>query len=213
MYYAMSYRLGRTEDDAEVKKAVDEVQEYYDAQDRRDWVEWAGKMLMPHLHVQIAMEKADTVRAEQDAMDDLRLPQERVQREEERAAKEVELEEKEAEYICQVNAKEINEDCFWELARELDLERAMGESIVEGLAMTQAMTQDKEVGESEWDESVEEEPEAEEKVVESSTISKGKQKAAPTRDKVYGAVEGPVSTLWKSSSTCANTNSYSATDA
>jgi hypothetical protein len=34
---------------------------------------------------------------------------------------------------------------------ELDLERVMGESVVEGLAMTQ----DEEVRESEWDESVE----------------------------------------------------------
>jgi hypothetical protein len=32
----MSYQLGCTEDDAEVKKAVDEAQEYYDAQDRRE---------------------------------------------------------------------------------------------------------------------------------------------------------------------------------
>jgi hypothetical protein len=54
------------------------------------------------------------------------------------------------------------------------------------------MTQDKEVGESERDESAEEEPEAEEKVVESSTISKGKWKAAPARAKVYTEVEGPV---------------------
>jgi hypothetical protein len=32
----MSYRLRRTEDDTEVKKAVDEVQEYYDAQEKRE---------------------------------------------------------------------------------------------------------------------------------------------------------------------------------
>jgi hypothetical protein len=41
-FYTMSYWLGYTEDDTEVKKAVDEAQEYYNAQDRRDWVEWAG---------------------------------------------------------------------------------------------------------------------------------------------------------------------------
>jgi hypothetical protein len=35
-----------------------------------------------------------------------------------------------------VNAKEIDEDQFWELVGELDLERAIGESVVEGLAMT-----------------------------------------------------------------------------
>jgi hypothetical protein len=40
----MSYQLGRTEDDAEVKKAVDEVQEYYDVQEKREWVDWAGKI-------------------------------------------------------------------------------------------------------------------------------------------------------------------------
>jgi hypothetical protein len=67
-YYAMSYRLGCTEDDAEVKKDVEEAQEYYDAQDKREWVEWAGKVLMPRLHAQIAMEKVDAARAEQDAM-------------------------------------------------------------------------------------------------------------------------------------------------
>jgi hypothetical protein len=79
------------------------------------------------------------------------------------------LEEKEAEYIRQVNAKEINEACFQELVAELDLERAMGESVAEG----PAMTQDEEVGESEQDESVEEEPESAAKVVKSSTVGKG----------------------------------------
>jgi hypothetical protein len=125
----------------------------------------------------------------------------------------VELEEKEAEYIRQMNAKEINKDQFLELVGELDLERVMGESVVEGPATTQATTQDEETGESEQEESVEEEPVAAEKAVESSTVGKGKQKAAPARAKVYRAVEGLVSTLLKSSSTCANTNSYSATDA
>jgi hypothetical protein len=47
-----------------VKKAIDEAQEYYDVQDRRDWVKWVGKMLMLHLHAQIAIEKADVARAE-----------------------------------------------------------------------------------------------------------------------------------------------------
>jgi hypothetical protein len=37
----MSYRLGCTEDDAEVKDTVKKAQGYYNAQDRRDWVEWA----------------------------------------------------------------------------------------------------------------------------------------------------------------------------
>jgi hypothetical protein len=46
VFYAMSYHLGCTEDDTEVKKAVDRVQEYYYVQDRRDWVEWADKTLM-----------------------------------------------------------------------------------------------------------------------------------------------------------------------
>jgi hypothetical protein len=40
----MSYQLGCTEDDAEVKKAVDEVQEYYDVQEKREWVDWVGKI-------------------------------------------------------------------------------------------------------------------------------------------------------------------------
>jgi hypothetical protein len=42
-------------------------------QDRRDWVEWVGKVHMPHLHAQIVMEKVDPVRAEQDAMDERQL--------------------------------------------------------------------------------------------------------------------------------------------
>jgi hypothetical protein len=55
-------------------------------------------------------------------------------------AKEVELDEKEMEYIRQVNTKEINEDWFQELVAELDLERAMGKSVAEGPATTQATT-------------------------------------------------------------------------
>jgi hypothetical protein len=62
----MSYQLGYMKDDAEVSKAVDEAQEYYNMQDRRDWVEWAGKILMPRLHAQIAMERADAARVEQE---------------------------------------------------------------------------------------------------------------------------------------------------
>jgi hypothetical protein len=104
------------------------------------------------------------------------------------------------EYIRQVNAKEIDEAWFWELVVELDIERAMGESIVEEPAMTQAMMQDEEVGESKWDESAKEEPEVVEKVVESSTVGKGKQKMAPARAKVYSKVDGPISDLPKSMS-------------
>jgi hypothetical protein len=61
----MSYRLGHTEDDIDVKNAVDEAQRYYDVQEKREWVEWAGKVLMPQLHVQIAMEQVDATKAEQ----------------------------------------------------------------------------------------------------------------------------------------------------
>jgi hypothetical protein len=67
----MSYRLGRKEDDAKVSKTVNEAQEYYNAQDKWEWVEWAGKILMLHLHAQIAMGKADTMRAEQEVAEEL----------------------------------------------------------------------------------------------------------------------------------------------
>jgi hypothetical protein len=66
----MSYHLGCTEDDVDVNKAVNEAQAYYDVQNKREWVEWVGKMLMPRLHAQIAMERADAERAEQDTMDE-----------------------------------------------------------------------------------------------------------------------------------------------
>jgi hypothetical protein len=78
---------------------------------------------------------------------------------------------------------------------ELDVERAMGESVVEGPATTQATTQDEDVGESEQEVSVEEELAAAENVVKSSTIGKGKRKAAPARGKVYATMDEPVSSL------------------
>jgi hypothetical protein len=59
------------------------------------------------------------------------------------------------------NAKEIDEEKFQELVNELDLERVMGESVMGGLATTQ----DEDVGESEREESAEEEPAAAEKAV------------------------------------------------
>jgi hypothetical protein len=183
-YYRMSYRLGRTEDDVDVKNAVDEVQKYYNVQEKREWVEWAGKILMPQLHAQMAMEQADAARAEQEE-----------QRNRERVQKEAELEEREMEYIRQVDAKEIDEEKFRELVNELDMERAMAESVADGPATTQATTQDEEAGESKREESAEEEPVAAEVVAESSTVGKGKRKAAPARAKVYAAVDGPVSTL------------------
>jgi hypothetical protein len=129
----MSYQLGCTEDNVNMKKAVDKAQQYYNAQDRRDWVEWAGKELMLRLHAQIAMEKADAVRAEQEELEEMRRQDEREQWEWEQAEKEAKLDKKEAEYIKQVNVKEIDEARFQELVGELDLERAMGESVAEGL--------------------------------------------------------------------------------
>jgi hypothetical protein len=56
-------------------------------------------------------------------------------------AKEAELEEREAEYIWQLNEKVIDAQRFRELI-ELDMERVMGESITEGLATMQ----DEEIG-------------------------------------------------------------------
>jgi hypothetical protein len=63
--------LGRTEDDVNVKKAVSEAQTYYNAQEKREWVEWAGKILMPRLHAQMAMEQADAIRAEQEELEEM----------------------------------------------------------------------------------------------------------------------------------------------
>jgi hypothetical protein len=60
----MFYHLGCTEDDVEVKKAVDEVQGVYDMHGKREWLEWAGKTLMLCLHMQMAMERVDAERAE-----------------------------------------------------------------------------------------------------------------------------------------------------
>jgi hypothetical protein len=75
----MSYHLARTEDDPEVKKAVNEAQRIYDMHGKREWVEWAGKTLMPRLHVQIEMERVDTMRAEQDVLEEERFQVERAQ--------------------------------------------------------------------------------------------------------------------------------------
>jgi hypothetical protein len=109
-YYKMSYQLSRTEDDTEVKNAVDEVQGVYDVRGKQEWVEWAGKTLLPRMYAQIEMERADAMRAEQDAIEEERYQAEWAQLEEERAAKEAELEKKEGEYIRQLDAKEIDEE-------------------------------------------------------------------------------------------------------
>jgi hypothetical protein len=195
--------LGHTEDDVDVKKAVDEAQAYYNVQEKREWVEWASNILMPRLHAQMAMEQADTMRAEQEELDEMRRQDER----EQRAEKEAEWEKREAEFIRQVDAKEIDDEWFQELVNELDLERAMAESVTEGLATTQ----DGEAGESEREESAEEELAVVEKAVESSTVRKGKRKAAPTRAKVYAAVDGPVRRQAKSTLIHINISAYSVT--
>jgi hypothetical protein len=66
----MSYHLARTEDDAEVKKAVNEAQGIFDTHGKREWVEWVGKTLMPCMNAQIAIERADAARAEQEALEE-----------------------------------------------------------------------------------------------------------------------------------------------
>jgi hypothetical protein len=125
----------------------------------------------------------------------MRQQDEREQQEWEWAEKEAELDEKEAEYIWQMNTKEINEDKFRELIGELDLERAMGKSVTKGPVIMQVTMQDEDIGESEWEESMEEELAAAAKAVESLTVSKRKRNVAPARANVYVAVEGPVSDL------------------
>jgi hypothetical protein len=132
--------LGRTEDDVDVKKAVDEAQVYYNTQEKREWVEWAGKILMPRLHAQMAMEQADAMRVEQEELEEMRRQDEVEQWEWEWAEKEAEWEKREAEFIRQVDVKEIDNERFWELVNELDLERAMAESVAEGPATTLATT-------------------------------------------------------------------------
>jgi hypothetical protein len=78
-YYKMSYNLSRMEDDTKVKKAVDEAQGVYDKHGKWEWVEWAGKTLMPRLHVQIEMERVDAMRVEQDAIEEEQYQAERAQ--------------------------------------------------------------------------------------------------------------------------------------
>jgi hypothetical protein len=109
-----------------------------------------------------------------------------------------------------LDAKEIDEEKFRKLIGELDMERAMAESVAEGPVTTQATTQDGEAGESEQEESAEEEPAVAEVVVESSTVRKGKGKAAPARAKVYATMDELVSDLPKSSSIRANLFAHSA---
>jgi hypothetical protein len=58
------------EDDAKVKNAIDEAQRVYDKHGKREWVEWAGKTLMPRLHMQTEMERADMMRVEQDVLEE-----------------------------------------------------------------------------------------------------------------------------------------------
>jgi hypothetical protein len=55
-----------------VVTAVDEAQGVYDVHGKWEWVEWAGKTLMLRLHTQIEMERADAMRAEQDAIEEER---------------------------------------------------------------------------------------------------------------------------------------------
>jgi hypothetical protein len=128
----------------------------------------------------MAMEQVDVTRAEQEE-----------QRDRERVQKEADLEEREMEYIWQVDVKEIDEVKFRELVNELDMERAMAESVTEG----PVMTQNEDVRESEQEESAEEEPVAAEIVVESLTVGKGKRKVVPRRAKVYAYMGEPVSNL------------------
>jgi hypothetical protein len=109
-YYCMSYCLGHTEDDINIKKAVDEAQEYYNMQEKQEWVEWAGKILMLRLHAQMVMEQADAMRAEQEELEESQRQDKKEQWEQERAEKEAKLEEREMEYIWQVDVKEIDEE-------------------------------------------------------------------------------------------------------
>jgi hypothetical protein len=125
--------------------------------------------------------------------------------------KEAEWEEREVEFIWQVDMKEIDDERFWELVNELDLERAMAESVAEGPATMQVTTQDGEVGESEREESAEEGPAAAEVAVASSTVGKGKRKVVPTRAEVYAAVDGLVRRQAKSTSIRTNMSAYSVT--
>jgi hypothetical protein len=46
---------------------IDEARNYFNNQDKREWVEWAGTISMPKLHAEMEMEKAAARRAQVEA--------------------------------------------------------------------------------------------------------------------------------------------------
>jgi hypothetical protein len=49
--------LGLTEDDQDISAIIEEARDYFNNKDKREWVEWAGMILMPKLHVEKVVAK------------------------------------------------------------------------------------------------------------------------------------------------------------
>jgi hypothetical protein len=81
--------LGRTKDNDDIKKVVNEAQAAFNGQEKQEWVDWAGKTLMQRMHTQMELGKWDEDITWQQAVNDEWLRAEEEQIEQKAAEQEV----------------------------------------------------------------------------------------------------------------------------
>jgi hypothetical protein len=78
-----AFSLGLAEDDQDIVAVIEEAWDYFNNQDKKEWVEWAGTILMPKLHAKMEMKKAVArrVQVETEGLDRIRKEEQKWEQE------------------------------------------------------------------------------------------------------------------------------------
>jgi hypothetical protein len=183
-----AFSLGLAEDDQDIVAVIEEAWDYFNNQDKKEWVEWAGTILMPKLHAKMEMKKAVArrVQVEAEGLDQIRKEEQKW--EQERLDREAEFDWRAEEIRQAFKSKKIDSKQLRKAAEALELERVTMESVAETPATTpyQTMTQDNK-GEDKVEDDIPESTKV--KVI---TPSSSKRKGRGDGSTIYAKVSGLV---------------------
>jgi hypothetical protein len=181
--------LGLTGGDQDIIAIIEEARDYFNNKDKREWVEWAGTILIPKLHAEMEMEKVAARRVQVEAERLERIRQEEQKQEKEQVDREAEFDRRAEEIRQAFKTKKIDGKQLREAVEALELEQVTVKSVAETPATTpyQTTMQDDE-GEDEIEEEV-----LELKRVKAIAPSSSKHKGQGDESTVYAEASGPVS--------------------
>jgi hypothetical protein len=136
-YYHLTSVSGEPAENKGVIMAIDEAHIIFDSFDKREWVGWAGKTLMPKLHGEIEVEKSAAATAEKRRANE-------EQREREKGEQQEKFDRRAEELIRAFQEKKIDQEKLQSSVQVLNADIAIfkGEAMAESVAMSPPATQE-----------------------------------------------------------------------